>query len=89
MTAARDGLDLGTNGVRWLADITASGKNPLLGTPYSMSRILGGMQFPTVLLLLMETQTARPTEVVTLRQRGARPSPSCAPTSHQIKASLT
>jgi hypothetical protein len=45
MTAARDGLDLGTNGVRWLADITASGKNPLLGTPYSMSRILGGMQF--------------------------------------------
>jgi hypothetical protein len=45
MTAARDSLDLGTNAVKWLADVTASGKNPLLGTPYSMSRILGGMQF--------------------------------------------
>jgi hypothetical protein len=45
MTAARDGLDLGTNAVKWLADVTAAGKNPLLGTPYSMSRILGGMQF--------------------------------------------
>jgi hypothetical protein len=45
MTAARDSDDLGTNGVKWLAAVTASGKNPLLGTPYSMSRILGGMQF--------------------------------------------
>jgi hypothetical protein len=45
MTAARDSADLGTNGVKWLAAVTASGKNPLLGTPYSMSRILGGMQF--------------------------------------------
>ena len=45
MTAARDSADLGTNAVKWLAEVTASGKNPLQGTPYSMSRILGGMQF--------------------------------------------
>jgi hypothetical protein len=45
MTAARDGKDLGTNGVKWLASVTASGKNPLQGTPYSMSRMLGGIQF--------------------------------------------
>ncbi|MGA3202826.1 MAG: hypothetical protein ABSF12_10060 [Bryobacteraceae bacterium] len=45
MTAARDGLDLGTNAVKWLADVTASGNNPLPGTPYSMSRIYGGVQF--------------------------------------------
>jgi hypothetical protein len=45
MTAARDSFDLGTNAVRWLAEVTASGRNPLQGTPYSMSRILGGMQF--------------------------------------------
>ena len=45
MTAARDGKDLGTNGVKWLTSVTASGKNPLQGTPYSMSRMLGGIQF--------------------------------------------
>jgi len=45
MTAARDGLDLGTNGVKWLAEVTAAGTNPLPGTEYTMSRILGGVQF--------------------------------------------
>ena len=45
MTAARDGLDLGTNGIKWLAAVTSSGKNPLPGTTYNMSRILPGMQF--------------------------------------------
>jgi hypothetical protein len=45
MTASRDGLDLGTNGIKWLAAVTASGMNPLPGTADRMSRILGGMQF--------------------------------------------
>jgi hypothetical protein len=45
MTAARDGYDLGTNGIRWLAADTAAGLMPLQGTPYRMSRMLGGVQF--------------------------------------------
>jgi hypothetical protein len=46
MTAVRDGIDLGTNGVKWLAFNTATGKKaPLPGTKYDMSRILGGVQF--------------------------------------------
>ncbi len=45
MTAARDSVDLGTNGIRWLAAVTAAGSSPLPGTPYDMSRILGGLQF--------------------------------------------
>lgn len=46
MTAVRDGIDLGTNGVKWLAFNTATGKKaPLPGTKYDMSRILGGIQF--------------------------------------------
>ena len=45
MTAARNGFDLGTNGVKWLAADTAAGSTPLQGTPYRMSRMLGGIQF--------------------------------------------
>lgn len=45
MTAARDGGDLGTNGIKWLAAATAGGRAPLPGAPYCMSRILGGLQF--------------------------------------------
>jgi hypothetical protein len=46
MTAVRDSVDLGTNGVKWLAFNTATGKKaPLPGTKYDMSRILGGLQF--------------------------------------------
>jgi len=45
MTAARDGFDLGTNGFKWLAAATAEGSAPLPGTPYRMSRMLGGVQF--------------------------------------------
>ncbi len=48
MTAARDGIDLGTNGFKWLAAITASGRNPLPGTPFQMSQMLGGVQFSHV-----------------------------------------
>ena len=45
MTASRDGSDLGTNAVKWLAAISASGKAVLPGTSDSIPRILGGMQF--------------------------------------------
>jgi hypothetical protein len=45
MTAARDGSDLGTNAVKWLATISASGTALLPGTSDHISRILGGMQF--------------------------------------------
>jgi hypothetical protein len=48
MTAARDGIDLGTNGFKWLAAITASGRAPLPGTPFRMSRMLGGVQFAQI-----------------------------------------
>jgi len=45
MRAAGDGVDLGTNGVKWLAWNTAGGKTPLPGTKFDMSPILGGLQF--------------------------------------------
>jgi hypothetical protein len=45
MTAARDGVDLGTNGVKWLASATAAGPVKLPGTIETASRILGGLQF--------------------------------------------
>ncbi len=45
MTAARDGIDLGTNGIKWLSATTANGRAPLPGTPFRMSRMLGGLQF--------------------------------------------
>ncbi len=45
MTAARDGSDLGTNGIKWLAVATAGGAIPLPGTPHNMSQIQGGLQF--------------------------------------------
>ena len=45
MTAARDGTDLGTNAIKWLAVTTAGGWAPLTGTAYHMSRMLGGIQF--------------------------------------------
>ena len=45
MTAARDGIDLGTNGIKWLTATTARGRAPLPGTPFPMSRMLGGLQF--------------------------------------------
>ena len=45
MTAARDSIDLGTNGIKWLAATTSSGLAPIRGTPFRMSRILGGVQF--------------------------------------------
>jgi hypothetical protein len=45
LTAARDGIDLGTNGIKWLASATAGGATALPGTPYNMSQILGGLQF--------------------------------------------
>jgi hypothetical protein len=48
MTASRDGSDLGTNAVKWLAMISASGKAVLPGTSDSIPRILGGMQFSTL-----------------------------------------
>jgi len=47
MTASRDSSDLGTNAVKWLAAISASGKAVLPGTSVSIPRILGGMQFTT------------------------------------------
>jgi hypothetical protein len=45
MTASRNGVDLGENGVKWLGFDTAAGTTPLPGTNYDMSRILGGIQF--------------------------------------------
>jgi len=45
MTAARDSYDLGTNGVKWLAATTAAGTAHVAGTPFRLSRILGGLQF--------------------------------------------
>jgi len=45
MTAARDSSDLGTNAVKWLARVSASGTAVLPGTSDHTSRILGGMQF--------------------------------------------
>jgi hypothetical protein len=45
MTAARDGIDLGTNGIKWLTATTARGRAPQPGTPFPMSRMLGGLQF--------------------------------------------
>ena len=45
MTASRDGIDLGTNGIKWLSAMTANGQAPLPGTPFRMSRMLGGLQF--------------------------------------------
>jgi hypothetical protein len=49
MSAGRDGIDLGTNGIKWLAKTTSAGWTPLPGTPYPMSRILGGLQFAKAL----------------------------------------
>ncbi len=45
MTASRNGVDLGENGVKWLGFNTAAGTAPLPGTKYDMSRVLGGIQF--------------------------------------------
>jgi hypothetical protein len=46
MTAARDGIDLGTNAVKWLSATTAAGlAPPTPGIPYHLSRMLAGMQF--------------------------------------------
>ena len=56
MTAARDGFDLGTNGVKWLAATSAAGTAPLPGTPYRMSRILGGLQFSHTLSIAADLQ---------------------------------
>jgi hypothetical protein len=48
MTASRAGaVDLGENGVKWLAWSTEAGKTPLPGTKYDMSQIMGGIQFAT------------------------------------------
>jgi hypothetical protein len=41
-------IDMGNHGIRWLAATTSSGRAPLLGTPFRMSRILGGAQFDHV-----------------------------------------
>jgi hypothetical protein len=47
MTASRDGMDLGTNGVKWLAATTgiAAPGEPVL--PQYLRRVLGGLQFST------------------------------------------
>jgi len=42
-------FDIGQNGIKWLAATTASGTAPLPGTPFRMSRMLGGLQFDTSL----------------------------------------
>jgi hypothetical protein len=44
---ATNSFDLGQNGVKWLAAASASGTAPLPGTPFRMSRELGGLQFVT------------------------------------------
>jgi hypothetical protein len=38
-------IDMGNNGVKWLTATTASGRTLLPGTPFRMSRMLGGAQF--------------------------------------------
>jgi hypothetical protein len=45
MTAARDALDLGTNGIRWLAAATPDAGPPPPSPVKSMSGMLGGLQF--------------------------------------------
>jgi hypothetical protein len=45
MNARTEGIDLGINGIKWLAAATAGGRAPLPGTPFHMSQILGGAQF--------------------------------------------
>jgi hypothetical protein len=45
MSASEGSIDLGDDGIKWLAATTASGQKPLPGTPFHMSRILGGTQF--------------------------------------------
>jgi uncharacterized protein (TIGR03437 family) len=45
MTAGRDGQDLGTNAVKWLATTTSSGAATLPGLSNPVSRIVGGVQF--------------------------------------------
>ena len=41
-------IDMGNHGIRWLAATTSSGQASLPGTPFRMSRILGGAQFDHV-----------------------------------------
>jgi hypothetical protein len=45
MTAGRDGQDLGTNAVKWLATTTWAGGTTLPGGTNPESRIFGGMEF--------------------------------------------
>jgi hypothetical protein len=45
LNALDTSIDLGTKGIKWLAATSASGSAPLPGTPFRMSRILGGAQF--------------------------------------------
>jgi hypothetical protein len=46
---ATNSFDLGQNGIKWLAATSASGMAPLPGTPFRMSRVLGGLQLVTAL----------------------------------------
>jgi hypothetical protein len=45
LTATKDGIDLSTNGIKWLAAATSSGRALPGGTGLRTSRVLGGLQF--------------------------------------------